>query len=67
MVVMFRIGKSNRESALVGCWEILLMRCRYPPILYTRDGEDIKERLWQETMEELSFAGAAKIVEEMRR
>lgn len=38
---------------------------RYPAIVYTKDGEAIKERLWNETMEELKFAGVSKVLEEL--
>ncbi|KAI0120725.1 putative short-chain dehydrogenase/reductase family protein [Xylariales sp. AK1849] len=37
----------------------------YPGIAYTQDGNDIKERLWEETMEELNFAQASKIVRDL--
>ncbi|KAK9415207.1 hypothetical protein SUNI508_02055 [Seiridium unicorne] len=38
----------------------------YNALLYTEDGQKIKERLWEETMEELNFAGASKIVQSMQ-
>ena len=40
---------------------------RYPPIMYTKEGDELAERLWEETMEELNFAGASGIVQDMQR
>jgi hypothetical protein len=34
--------------------------------MYTENGQKIKERLWEETMEELNFAGASNIVQSLR-
>ncbi|KAI0105014.1 retinol dehydrogenase 12 [Nemania sp. FL0031] len=39
----------------------------YPEILYTEEGSQVRERLWEETMEELNFAGASDIVQRMKR
>ncbi|KAI1801973.1 NAD(P)-binding protein [Daldinia bambusicola] len=39
----------------------------YPEVLYTKEGQDIRERVWEETLEELNFAGASRIIEEMKR
>ncbi|KAJ8120831.1 hypothetical protein O1611_g10263 [Lasiodiplodia mahajangana] len=39
----------------------------YPEILYTEEGAQVRERLWEETMEELNFAGASDIVQRMKR
>ncbi|KAI1758017.1 retinol dehydrogenase 12 [Xylaria castorea] len=39
----------------------------YPEILYTEEGARVRERLWEETMEELNFAGASEIVKGMKR
>lgn len=39
---------------------------RYPKMWYTAEGQELKARLWEETMEELNFASASKIVENMR-
>lgn len=41
------------------------MSPRYPAIAYTKNGEAIKERLWNETMEELKFANVSKVLEEL--
>ncbi|ETS74413.1 hypothetical protein PFICI_14279 [Pestalotiopsis fici W106-1] len=38
----------------------------YPPLMYTDDGQKIKERLWEETMEELNFAGVSSIIQSLR-
>ncbi len=35
--------------------------------MYTKEGDAIKARLWEETMEELNFAGASQIVAQMGR
>ncbi|KAI0505750.1 retinol dehydrogenase 12 [Xylaria bambusicola] len=39
----------------------------YPKILYTDVGAQIRERLWEETMEDLSFAGVSKVIEQLKR
>jgi hypothetical protein len=33
---------------------------RYPKILYTQTGQEVKEKLWEETLEELQSDGASK-------
>lgn len=35
------------------------------PLVYTSEGDEIAKRLWNETMDELSFAGVKAILEEM--
>ncbi|KAL6797457.1 hypothetical protein GGI42DRAFT_362116 [Trichoderma sp. SZMC 28013] len=40
---------------------------KYPKLWYTLEGQELKERLWEETMEELNFAGASKILEFVRQ
>ncbi|KAJ2985250.1 hypothetical protein NUW58_g5637 [Xylaria curta] len=39
----------------------------YPGILYTSEGAELRERLWEETMEELNFAGASNIIQRMKK
>ncbi|ROT38905.1 NAD(P)-binding protein [Sodiomyces alkalinus F11] len=39
----------------------------YPLVWYTEEGREFDEKLWEETMEELNFAGASKIVADMTR
>ncbi|KAI0442719.1 retinol dehydrogenase 12 [Xylaria telfairii] len=39
----------------------------YPEIMYTEEGARVRERLWEETMEELNFAGASDIIKAMKR
>ena len=70
MAVWCLTGKFSRESSHLRseAFGLLLIHCeRYPPMVYTKDGQEIKERLWEETMEELNFAGASKIVQDMQR
>ncbi|KAF3073956.1 Short chain dehydrogenase yanD [Trichoderma lentiforme] len=38
----------------------------YPKLWYTPEGQELKERLWEETMEELNFVGAAKIMNDLK-
>ncbi|KAH8664654.1 hypothetical protein BX600DRAFT_498400 [Xylariales sp. PMI_506] len=38
----------------------------YPSILYTPEGAEIRERLWEETLEELSFADTSKIIQDLK-
>ncbi|KAI0879966.1 NAD(P)-binding protein [Annulohypoxylon maeteangense] len=54
-------GKESHGS-FVSDWAIK----PYPPIWYTAEGKEFGERLWEETMQELNFAGASKIIEDMR-
>ncbi|CAJ2505848.1 Uu.00g132420.m01.CDS01 [Anthostomella pinea] len=55
----------GREShgSFVSDWAIR----PYPKVLYTAEGDKIKERLWEETMEELNFAGASKTVQDLKQ
>ncbi|GAW13821.1 hypothetical protein ANO14919_032110 [Xylariales sp. No.14919] len=39
----------------------------YPEIMYTQEGARLRERLWEETMEELNFAGASDIIQRSKR
>ncbi|KAI2617327.1 NAD(P)-binding protein [Hypomontagnella submonticulosa] len=39
----------------------------FPGIVYTKEGDDMKARIWEETMEELNFAGASKVISDMKR
>lgn len=38
-----------------------------PPLLYEPEGEKIAEKLWRETLDELSFANVANIVDSLSR
>ncbi|KAI1357452.1 hypothetical protein F5Y08DRAFT_163221 [Xylaria arbuscula] len=38
----------------------------YPALHYTSEGYQIRDRLWQETMAELNFAGASSIIENLK-
>lgn len=38
---------------------------RMAPLVYSREGELVREKLWEETMEELSFANVAEIVKQL--
>lgn len=40
---------------------------RYPKLCYTPEGRDLKKRLWEETMEELNFVGASKIMADLKK
>ncbi|ORY67736.1 putative short-chain dehydrogenase/reductase family protein [Pseudomassariella vexata] len=55
------VGKESHGS-FVGDWTIKA----YPPVMYTKAGEALRDRLWEETMEELNFAGASSIVSRLR-
>ncbi|KAI1102703.1 NAD(P)-binding protein [Jackrogersella minutella] len=54
-------GKESHGS-YVSDWTIQ----PYPLPLYTNEGHKMKERVWEETMEELNFAGASKIIQDMK-
>ncbi|KAI1772155.1 NAD(P)-binding protein [Hypoxylon cercidicola] len=54
-------GKESHGS-YVSDWTIQ----PFPTILYTKQGQDVGDRIWEETMEELNFAGASKVVQGMK-
>lgn len=37
---------------------------RFPPVMYTGEWQKAKERLWEETTEELNFEGSSKTVQD---
>lgn len=43
-----------------------LIVSRYPGLLYTDEGKKTMQRLWEETLEELQFAGVGHIVTSMK-
>ncbi|KAI2607893.1 NAD(P)-binding protein [Hypoxylon sp. NC1633] len=55
-------GKESHGS-YVSDWTIQ----PYHKLLYTMEGRDVGDRVWAETLTELQFAGASKIVQEMNR
>ncbi|PVH97442.1 NAD(P)-binding protein [Periconia macrospinosa] len=38
----------------------------YPEIIYTAEGKEFRERLWEETMKELDFVGASRILGDLK-
>lgn len=38
---------------------------RYPEMAYTQEGDEVRELLWEETMEELNFAQVSDVVRGM--
>ncbi|RYP40727.1 hypothetical protein DL767_001482 [Monosporascus sp. MG133] len=50
-------GKESHGS-FTSDWEIK----PYPKLWYTPEGRELTERLWEETIEELNFASASKII-----
>ena len=64
-------GLSNRKmSPLSFLCQLQKGKCaytsRYPKICYTPEGKEVREKLWEETIEDLSFAGTLKIVESLK-
>lgn len=55
-------GKESHGS-YVSDWTIQ----PYPVSFYTKAGQELRERIWEETMEEFNFVGASKIIQEMKR
>ncbi|KAI3324444.1 retinol dehydrogenase 12 [Xylariaceae sp. AK1471] len=51
------------HGSLVSDWAIR----PYPEILYTQEGAQVRERLWEETMEELNFARVSDVIQRMKR
>jgi len=76
MGVMSVTGLLNRKrltwldclkfSQSVHCTNANTVWCRYPEIMYTQEGARVRERLWEETMEELNFAGVSDIMRDMK-
>jgi hypothetical protein len=46
---------------------ILTVDDRYPSLCYTPDGPKLRDRLWEETIQELKGAGAAKALESLKK
>ncbi|KAK5658451.1 hypothetical protein OQA88_1840 [Cercophora sp. LCS_1] len=59
------VVKKGKESQ--GCfvmdWEIR----PFAPVVHTKEGEAAMDALWEETMEELKFAGVSEILEALRK
>lgn len=45
--------------------DVSLVVARMAPIIYTEEGERISAQVWQETLEELSFANVEDIVSDV--
>ncbi|KAI1211147.1 NAD(P)-binding protein [Annulohypoxylon truncatum] len=39
----------------------------FPSCYYTKDGQILKEQIWEETLEEFNFVGVSKIIQDMKR
>ncbi|KAI0808623.1 hypothetical protein GGR55DRAFT_696697 [Xylaria sp. FL0064] len=59
------VAAQGKEShgAFLSDWTIK----PYPPMCYTQEGKEIRERLWKETMDELKFSGATDIIGNLKR
>ncbi|OTB10572.1 hypothetical protein K445DRAFT_341462 [Daldinia sp. EC12] len=55
-------GKESHGS-FISDWAIK----PYPSIWYAAEGKEFNERLWEETMQELNFVGASKILADMKK
>ncbi|KIW92280.1 uncharacterized protein Z519_07264 [Cladophialophora bantiana CBS 173.52] len=55
-------GKESHGCFIMG-WQIK----PFATMLYTPEGKDVIEKLWRETMDELSFANVQLVLESMRR
>ncbi|KAI1390319.1 NAD(P)-binding protein [Hypoxylon trugodes] len=55
-------GKESHGSFIMS-WKI----APYNSFLYTPEGRDAADKLWRETMDELSFAGVSGILESMKK
>ncbi|KAK8065158.1 hypothetical protein PG997_011905 [Apiospora hydei] len=78
--VMFRVlGRSPADAARIyvhsnqvlgreshGSYTEWLVRA-WPPMMYTEEGRRLGERLWDETMRELSFAKVEEVLEDLKR
>jgi hypothetical protein len=45
---------------------LLIDGFRFPALLYTPEGKVLIERVWEETLDELDFAGVRQILESMK-
>ncbi|CAL5875116.1 uncharacterized protein PFLUO_LOCUS9420 [Penicillium psychrofluorescens] len=55
------IAQESSHGSVLMNWEII----PYPSLLYTEDGKKIMERLWKETLEELSFVDVNSILKSL--
>lgn len=44
-----------------------LLVIRYPKYWFSAEGQKARDSLWEETLEELNFAGASKIIHDMQK
>lgn len=69
MVVMLRMGGFNRKflcfDKFEGSCQLILFSIRWAPFVYQSKGQEIAERLWQETMDELAFANVSGVIKEL--
>ncbi|KAI1263173.1 retinol dehydrogenase 12 [Xylariaceae sp. FL1019] len=56
------LKRQQSHGSYVSDWTIK----PFPQLLYTQEGADIQVRLWEETMEELHFAGVSDIIKHLR-
>lgn len=69
-----RVGASCFVDAIVnkgreshGCFLMSWKTHPFADFCYTEEGQRVRERLWEETMSELEFAGVRGILEDMRK
>ena len=70
MGVFSWVGRSSRKLLLLLVPSIFLANVvsliRFAAFLYTPEGKEVIERLWQETVKELDFADVRKILQSMK-
>ncbi|OKL64624.1 hypothetical protein UA08_00308 [Talaromyces atroroseus] len=57
------VKQKESHGCFIMDWEIR----PFPPLLYTPQGKNTIERLWQETLDEFEFAGARRVLESMKK
>lgn len=65
MVPISWIGRYSRR--FTDCEVSVADSDRFAGSIHAPEGQTIADRLWNETMKELEFAGTLKVLEEMRR
>ncbi|OQU94000.1 hypothetical protein CLAIMM_00425 [Cladophialophora immunda] len=59
-------GKESHGCFIMG-WQIKPIELRFAAMLYKPEGKAVIEKLWRETIDELSFANVQPVLESMKR
>ncbi|KAI1428356.1 hypothetical protein F5Y12DRAFT_733326 [Xylaria sp. FL1777] len=56
----------NKGKESHGCFLMSWKAHPFPPLLYTAEGKNVTQRVWEETLAEFEFAGAREKIESMK-